>query len=76
MVIYHFEIKSILSQEFAGDGTVGNVTNVEMLVTLVVEIMSNAAMQLCQGKHIIARLMLPTKYSCCYNSLIILSSHS
>ena len=35
-----------------------------------VEIMLNAAMKLCQGKLIVARIVFTTKYSCCYNSLI------
>ena len=34
-----------------------------------VEIMSNAAMKLSQGKLIVAKLMLTTKCSCCYNNL-------
>ena len=40
------------------------------------EIMLNAAVKLCQGKHIVMRLMLTKKYSCFYNGLKLFCLHT
>ena len=38
-------------------------------ISMEVETMLYTAMKLCQGKLNVVRLMFPTKYSCCHNSL-------
>ena len=45
------------------------ISSIHVYLFLEVEIMSNIAVKLPQGKLIVIGLMFMTKYSCCYNSL-------